>query len=141
MPYQRQAPKTEMFTLYAETNGADLTETLDLTSPLIYDDDAYLRIPKGMKLKIHAIRLYGDVTAVDETQILVMHTHDVTAGPPPTWVESASVYFDGIPVTDDRRRPIIFTGYSGDEAVSFDWLQTVAAEVAYVEIDVEYTPA
>jgi hypothetical protein len=130
--------ETEMFTVYGETDGLALTGTFDLIAPIIYGTDAYLRIPRGMKLKIHALRLNGD--AANDTQANVMFTHDVTAGVP-TWVESAVLVLDATRnrVSEDKRKPIIFQGFSGDEAVSFDWVQTGAA-VAYLEADVEYTP-
>lgn len=135
---QVQSPKTEMFTVYGKTDGVNPTGTYDLYAPLIYGTDAYLHIPKGMKFKIHAIRVCGGTTAANDTQVLTMYTHNVTTVPP-VWAVAASIYFDGLRVSEDKRKPIIFTGYTGVEAVSFDWLQTVA-EVSHLEVDVEYTP-
>ena len=129
--------ETEMFTVYGETDGLAVAGTFDLAAPIILGTDAYLRIPRGMKLKIHALRLNGD--AANGTQTNVMFTHDVTAGVP-TWVESAVLVLDATRnrVSEDKRKPIIFQGFSGEEAISFDWVQTRAA-VAYLEADVEYT--
>jgi len=131
--------ETEMFTVYGETDGLAVAGTFDLAAPIILGTDAYLRIPRGMKLKIHALRLNGD--AANDTQVNVMFTHDVTAGPP-VWEDSAVIFLDATRnrVSEDKRKPTIFHGFSGEEAISFDWLQTVVASVAYLEADVEYTP-
>ena len=70
----------ELFSVYAKTDGSSTTGTCNLYSDLFYGTTppTYIRIPKGMKLKIWAKRIYGAVA----TQFNIQYTHDVTAASP-----------------------------------------------------------
>lgn len=133
---------SELFTVHGETDAASVTDTFTLYSDSFLTTPAtpeplYLRIPAGMKLKIWSRRLSGDAQS---TTLLVEYTHDVTAALP-TWLEM-SIDLQDIAVEsrldEEKRRPIVFQGFTGTEAVSFVWEQTVAA-TAYFEAEVEYT--
>lgn len=131
--------QSELITFRGTTNGADVAETFSLYSTLMYGTDEYIRIPKGMKLKIHSIRVMGSDT---DTLVSVKYTHDITAAIP-TYVDIDYELQDNavdIRISEEKKKPIILPGLTGDEAVAFDWLQTDAS-TAYLIVEVELTPA
>jgi len=140
----------EMFTVYGATDGVNTDGTVALYAPVIFGTDDFLQIPRGMKLKIHAIRISAEAVAPTDTYVQVRFTHDVVTNPPePTpsiggWAGWQIVTNQFLDVTDDprmnedKRKPIILPGLSGLEAIAVSWVQVVACEV-YIELDVEYT--
>lgn len=130
---------SELFTVYGETDGVAVTDDLPLYADIIdYTIAApeYLRIPRGMKLKIWAIRVNGNL---GDTAVTVNYTHDVTAGIPVYIAINTDILDNAVDsrFSDDYRKPIILRGFTGDEAVKFTWTQP-AAVVANAEIDIEY---
>lgn len=130
---------SELFTVYGASDGAALTDDFPLYSDFIDYTDAvpeYLRIPKGMKLKIWAIRVNGNT---GDTSVIVNYTHDVTAGAPVYIPINTDILDNAVEsrFSDDYRKPIILRGFDGTEAVKFTWNQPNIA-VINVEFDVEY---
>jgi hypothetical protein len=130
---------SELFTVYGESDGVAVTDDFPLYADLIdYTIAApeYLRIPQGMKVKIWAIRVNGNL---GDTAVTVNYTHDVTAGIPVYVAINTDILDNAVDsrFSDDYRKPIILRGFAGTEAVKFTWTQP-AAVVANVEIDVEY---
>ena len=70
----------ELITFYGSTDGSSTTGTVSLDSNILYSSVDYIRIPKGVKLKIWGIRAY----AVENTNFNIEFTSDVTVGPRPT---------------------------------------------------------
>jgi len=131
--------QSELITIRGTTDGTNTTGTFDLYSTLIYGTDAYIRIPKGMKLKIHSTRVMGSLT---DTLVSVKYTHDVT-DVSPTYVEiDYELQNNTIDtrISEEKKKPIILPGLTGDEAVAFDWAQTTQS-AAYFIVEVELTPA
>ena len=147
---QASRGSAEMFTVYGATDAANTDGTVALYAPVIYGTDDFLRIPRGMKLKIQAIRISAESTAPTDTYIQVRFTHDVVTNavePTPSlggWAGWQIVTHQFLDVSDnprmndDPRKPIILQGMSGLEAIAVSWVQAVACEV-YIELDVEYT--
>lgn len=130
---------SELFTVYGETDGAALTGDFPLYADLIdytLASPEYLRIPRGMKIKIWAIRVNGNL---GDTAVTVNYTHDVTAGMPVYFAVNTDILDTAVDsrISDYYRKPIIIRGFSGTEAVKFTWTQPILA-VTNVEIDVEY---
>ena len=91
----------------------------------------YIRIPKGMKLKVWCKRISGE-----PVEVIMEYTHDVTAASP-TWVEvGREVLASAGELSLEKRRPIVLRGFTGKEAFRARWRQATAAS-SYAEFEVE----
>jgi len=70
-----------LFTVRGATDGSSTTGTFSLSGDLLQTAVSYIRIPKGMKLKVWCKRISGE-----PVEVIMEYTHDVTAASP-TWVE------------------------------------------------------
>lgn len=123
-----------LITFYGETDGSSTTGDFKLDSPVLHSKVDFIRIPKGMKLKIWCKRISGKV----ETEIIFNYTDDVTAGTP-SWKPIGHEYLASpgeIPL--EKRRPVVVVGRTGKEAVKISWSQPTAGN-AWVEVEAEFT--
>jgi len=126
---------SELFTVYGKTDGSSAEGTFSLTSTLFRGSVNYIRIPKGMKLKIWCKSISGKPAVVN-----IEYTSDVTAETPEWNPIHTEVLASEGEIEIEKRRPIIVLGKTGKEAVSFTWDQTdFGAGVTYIEFDIEIT--
>jgi len=122
----------ELIVLRGETDGTSTTGTFSLDSDILYAPVTYVRIPKGMVVKVWFKKLAGEGEALTTLE----YTYDVTVATP-TWkalhVEKLAAKGE---VTLEKRRPIILRGFTGREAFRVTWSMPTAVK-AYVEIGVE----
>ena len=126
----------ELITFYGATDGTNATGTVSLDSNILYSSVDYIRIPKGVKLKIWGIRAY----AVTTTNFNIEFTSDVTVGSPTyETVDSVFVAADDYEayVNIEKRRPIVIKGATGKEAIRITWSQSAAGNGG-IAIDVEF---
>jgi len=124
--------RSELLHLYGETDGSSTSGTFSLSSPDFSGSVSYIRIPKGMKLKIWCKRISGEVA----TLIKIGFTRDVTVSSP-TWVTIGTEYLASPgEIILEKRRPIVVEGITGKEAIAVTWSQGTAGK-AYVELEVE----
>lgn len=127
--------RSEHLTLGAVTDGVTASGTLELKSDVIYGDTEAIRLPRGLALKVWSKHMNGaDVTV--ETQF----THDIGVAVP-VWETMAADVFVASVEGDrniEKRRPLLFRGLTGKEAVRFTYAQS-AAGVSGVEINVEFS--
>lgn len=126
--------RSEHLTLASVTNGTDASGALELVSDIIYGTPTEIRIPKGLALKVWSKHING-ADATVKTQ----YTRDVTVDVP-TWVDAATDVFDTSIEGDrniEKRRPLLFRGFTGKEAVRFYYAQDTPA-VTSVEINAEF---
>jgi len=130
---------SELFTVYGVTDASSATGDIPLFGPFFVLGDGsgtglgYIRMPKGGKLKVWAIRISGaNVT------FKVNYTTDVTAGSV-TWTTLAQdkydITIDGTYI-DNKARPLVFESATGDEAVKFSWADSAPANTSF-EIVIE----
>jgi len=121
----------ELFTVHGSASG---TGDMSLTSDIFHGTATYIRIPKGMKLKIWARRVTGDATGT----IVIRYTHDVTEATP-TWVTLSTIYLSSAGEKDLTlsKRPIKVVGYTGKEAIKAE--VTSGTGNYTLELDVEIT--
>ena len=126
--------RSEHITLAGITDGTNASGVLKVVSDVIHGAAAEIRIPRGLALKIWSKHINGaDVT------VKTQYTRDVTATSP-TWTDFAVDVFDASVEGDrniEKRRPLLFRGFTGNEAVRFSYEQEVAA-VSGVEINAEF---
>lgn len=123
----------ELITFYGATDGSSTTGTVSLDSNILYSSVDYIRIPKGVKLKIWGIRAY----AVQNTNFNIEFTSDVTVGSP-TYETVDSVFVASNDYqTVEKRRPIVVKGTTGKEAIRITWSQSTAGSGG-IAIDVEF---
>lgn len=127
----------EIFTVKGETDGTSTTGDFPLNCDLFYYSDpanptlTYLRIPKGLKVKIWCKRISGAAVTVK-----IMFTKNITASTP-VWAELGSEHLasEGELILE-KRRPIVLRATTGLEAVKFSWSQTTAAK-SHFEAEIE----
>ena len=123
---------SELFSIRAYTDGSSTSGTCTIVSDLIYGTASYIRIPKGMSLKIWGKRVMGE----GATRFDIQYTHDVTEATP-TWTTLCSENLASAgEMSLEKRRPLILKGYTGKEAVRINWSQASAAN-ACLELDIE----
>lgn len=123
-----------LITFYGATDGSSATGDFSLDSPVLYSKVTYIRVPKGMKLKIWCKRIAGAVP----TEVIFNYTNDVTAGTP-TWKPIGHEYLVSPgEITLEKRRPVVVVGRTGKEAVKISWSQSTAGN-AWMEVEVEFT--
>lgn len=126
--------RSEHITLSGITNGTNATGVLAVVSDVIYGNVETIRIPKGLALKIWSKHINGaDVT------VKTQYTLDVSAESP-TWVDFAVDVFDASVEGDrniEKRRPLLFRGFTGKEAVRFTYTQEIAG-ISGIEINAEF---
>jgi hypothetical protein len=127
----------ELFTVYGSASPTASGQSGDfaLTSPLVRGSFAYIRVPKGMRLKVWAKRLAGTAGFT----LLVQYTPDVTA-PSPTWaVLDAEHLASAGSLELEKRRPAAVFGLTGREAVKLSYANTTGAGTVYAAAEVEVT--
>lgn len=126
--------RSEHITLSGITDGTNATGVLAVVSDVIYGNVETIRIPKGLALKIWSKHINGaDVT------VKTQYTLDVSADSP-TWVDFAVDVFDASVEGDrniEKRRPLLFRGFTGKEAVRFTYTQEIAG-ISGIEINAEF---
>lgn len=126
--------RSEHMTLSGITDGTNATGVLAVVSDVIYGSVESIRIPKGLALKIWSKHINGaDVT------VKTQYTLDVSAESP-TWVDFAVDVFDASVEGDrniEKRRPLLFRGFTGKEAVRFTYTQEIAG-ISGIEINAEF---
>lgn len=126
--------RSEHITLSGITDGTNATGVLAVVSDVIYGNVESIRIPKGLALKIWSKHINGaDVT------VKTQYTLDVSAESP-TWVDFAVDVFDASVEGDrniEKRRPLLFRGFTGKEAVRFTYTQEIA-DISGIEINAEF---
>jgi hypothetical protein len=126
--------RSEHITLSGITDGTNATGVLAVVSDVIYGNVESIRIPKGLALKIWSKHINGaDVT------VKTQYTLDVSAESP-TWVDFAVDVFDASVEGDrniEKRRPLLFRGFTGKEAVRFTYTQEIAG-ISGIEINAEF---
>jgi len=122
----------ELLTLFGKTDGSSTTGTCKLSSELFQSPVDYLRIPKGLKLKLWCKRIAGN----GETDFIIEFTKDVTVSSP-TWTElSREKLASKGELILEKRRPVIVRGITGREAVRISWSQPSAVN-SFIEVEVE----
>lgn len=126
--------RSEHITLSGITDGTNATGVIAVVSDVIYGNVETIRIPKGLALKIWSKHINGaDVT------VKTQYTLDVSADPP-TWADFAVDVFDASVEGDrniEKRRPLLFRGFTGKEAVRFTYTQEIAG-ISGIEINAEF---
>jgi hypothetical protein len=126
--------RPEHMSLAAVTDGIATSGVLAMKGDLIYGSAASIRIPRGLALKIWSKHINGaDVSVSTE------FTRDIEADTV-VWEKIAVDAFDADVEGDrniEKRRPLLFRGLTGDEAVRFSYTQDPAG-VSSVEINVEF---
>lgn len=125
-----------LFSIFGETDGSSTTGIFTLRSEIFYDTVDYIRLDKGLKLKIWGIRITGDAV-----RVILNKTEDVTAATP-DWTAIGDVIIGELPskgsIDIELRRPILIHYKTGNEAIRFRWEQSTAAKSS-IEIKVEVT--
>jgi hypothetical protein len=127
----------ELFTVHGTASPAAPNQSGDfaLTSPLVRGSFAYIRVPKGMRLKVWAKRLAGTAGFT----LLVQYTPDVTA-PSPAWTPLDAEHLASAGSLElEKRRPAAVLGRTGREAVKLSYAGTTGAGTIYVAAEVEVT--
>lgn len=122
----------ELLVLRGETTGTDTSGVVRLDSDVLYTPVEYVRIPKGLKVKVWFKKVSGE----GETLFTLQYTDDVTA-PSPAWrdVQQEKLASKG-ELSIEKRRPLVLRGFTGREAFRVTYTQPVATK-AYVELGVE----
>jgi len=134
----------ELLTLHGRTDGTNTSGTVLLRSQVIVgsvnpdgtsvDGGAYrIQIPLGMKLKIWAIRAYGDVATKFTIKYCVFSPE--TGSETCRDVGEVSV---GAQQFVEKRRPIVVENMAPIDYIKVDWSQSSAGN-AVIELDVEVT--
>lgn len=122
----------ELLVLRGETPGTATSGVVSLDSDILRFTTSYVRIPKGLKIKVWFKKISGD----GETTFTLQYTSDVTVASP-TWrnMEVEKLASKG-EIIIEKRRPLILRGITGKEAFRITYEQPTAVK-AYVEIGVE----
>jgi hypothetical protein len=125
----------ELFTVYGSASPTASGESGDfaLTSPLVRGSFSYIRVPKGMRLKVWAKRLGGTAGFT----LLVQYTPDVTV-PSPTWTALDAEHLASAGSLElEKRRPAVVYGFTGKEAVKLSYANATGAGTIYAAAEVE----
>ena len=127
----------ELFTVYGSASPTASGQSGDftLTSPLARGSFTYVRIPKGMRLKVWAKRLSGTAGFT----LLVQYTPDVTAASPTWTILDAEHLASAGSLELEKRRPAAVLGLTGNEAVKLSYADTTGAGTIYAAAEVEVT--
>ena len=119
----------------ATTTAPGQGGTFTLESPDVLGAFTYIRVPKGLRVKVWARRLSGTVPF----RLLVRYTSNVTVAEP-TWsvVDSAYLASPGS-VELEKRRPVVVVSGNGTEAVSFAFSDSGGAGVVSFSAEIEVT--
>jgi hypothetical protein len=126
-----------LFTVYgtASPTASGASGDFTLASPDVHGSFSYIRIPKGLKVKVWAKRLSG--TAGFTLQIQV--SDDVTV-PAPAWYAVDSEHLASAGSLElEKRRPVVVQGRTGREGVKLSYANTTGAGTIYVVVEVELT--
>jgi hypothetical protein len=126
-----------LITIYgtASPTGSGQSGDLTLSSPDVYGNFTYIRVPKGLKAKVWAKRLAG--TAGFTLQIQA--SNDVTASAP-TWYAVDSEHLSSSGSLElEKRRPIVVQARTGKEGIKLSYANTTDAGTIYAVVEVELT--
>lgn len=124
-----------LFTAYGSASPAATGASGDFTlaSPDVYGSFSYIRVPKGLKVKVWAKRLSGTVGYTLQIQV----SDDVTA-PSPTWYVVDSEHLASAGSLElEKRRPVVIQGKTGREGVKLSYANTTGAGTIYLVVEVE----
>lgn len=119
---------TELVTITAHTNS---TGPYNLSSEIFRGTVQYIRIPKGMKLKVWCKRVSGA-----DTTFGIEVTRDITANTPVWQPISIESYSGNVEFALEKRRPIIIRGRTGREAVRLN--RVSGSGDSYIDLEVEF---
>jgi ABC-type spermidine/putrescine transport system permease subunit II len=124
-------------TFHGATYGAGTTGTIPLTSDLLQASVNLITIPRGMAMKIWAVRMSGAKATIPigfgKTAALA-----VLATATPEAVFAFDPTLDSW-INDNLRHPIVIPSVVGGESVCVLW-SNAGSVVTYVDIDVEFVP-
>jgi len=124
-----------ILTIYGETDGTKTTGDFSLNSEWFEAAVSYIRIEKGLPIKVWCKRISGEAC-----KVIVRYTHDITAVTP-TWVDLGHFYLSSAgEEIFDKLKPIKFQARTGKEAIKFSWDQTapLAAAKTYIGFEIEF---
>lgn len=126
-----------LFTVYgsASPSASGVSGDFTLTSPDVYGSFNYIRVPKGLKVKVWAKRLAGTVGFT----LQISATDDVTVSSP-TWsiIDSEHLASAGS-LELEKRRPVVIHGNTGKDAIKLSYANTTGAGTIYAVVEVEVT--
>lgn len=125
---------SEIITVFGKTDGSNTTGTVPLSGPDFSNSPTQLKLDKGLKAKIWAKRISGA-----PVKFKILYTPDSTAGTP-VWIEidEEDLASEGV-IELEKRRPIIISFRTGNEAIRIDWEQGTAG-VSTIALDIEIEP-
>ena len=133
----------KIMTLHGVAAGAGTAGNLTLLSDLIYSAVAYVQIPRGMAVKIWAIRMSGEANSIllgfSKTAALAT---TATATPFTPTVTLARFEFDpslDVWLNDNLRHPIVIPAVVGGECFYLNYAGA-GSKTTYVDMDVEFVP-
>jgi len=127
----------ELMTVFgtASPTASGQSGDFTLSAPIAHNTFTYIRIPKGLKVKIWAKRLAGTAGFT----LLVQYTNDVTA-PSPTWITIDAEHMAAAGSLElEKRRPVVVVARTGNEAVKLSYANTTDAGTLYASVDIEIT--
>ena len=136
--------QSNLMTVYGPTDNANATGTVPLTSDLLQAAVSLITIPRGMAMKIWAVRISG----VDATTFTIGFGKTAALAVLATAVPHNLFYFDPAAATvlpNNLRHPILIPSMVGTvanapgESICILWSQA-AAGLAYFEMDFEFVP-
>ena len=132
----------KIMTLHGVT-GAGSAGVLPLLSDLMYSSVNYVQIPRGMAVKIWAIRMSGDANAIllgfSKTAALAV---TATTTPFTPTLSLAVFAFDpslDVWLNDNLRHPIVIPSVAGGECFYLNWAGA-GLKTTYVDMDIEFVP-
>jgi hypothetical protein len=122
-----------LFPTFGATDGINTSGVVALHSHFTVAPVNYIQIPRGLKLKIWSIRVSGKPVTFK-----IEFTQDVTVASP-TWVpvETIVLTSEGEIIIDKQKKPLVFEGKTGKEAIRVTWTQTTAG-LSYITKDNEF---
>jgi hypothetical protein len=122
-----------LFPLSGETDGAATTGVVSLNSHFTVSSASNVRIPRGLKLKIWSIRISGKPVTFK-----IEFTQDIEAATPTfITVETFVLISEGELMIDKQKKPLVFEGKTGKEAIRISWSQATAAK-SFITTDNEF---
>lgn len=124
----------EHISLMGATDGVATSGVISFNADVLYSAATAIRIPKGLALKIWSKHLNGGAIT-----LTTQFTKDVGAAVV-VWTDFSKDVFVATVEGDrniEKRRPLLFRGLTGNEAIQFAYTQSAAA-VSGVEINVEF---
>jgi len=106
-----------------------------LTSPSVYGNFSYIRLPKGFKAKIWAKRLAGTAGFM----LVINYTTDVTVSQPNWTAVDVEYLASAGSIELDKRRPIVIPFRTGNEAIKFSYSNATANSNICFSVDIEVT--